>query len=90
MKRPNGDGTIRQRPNGSWEARYTETDPATGQTKRKSLYARTKQEVAQKLRERLVALGKGEAITESKITMRDWLSIYLSDFSISLADFLSL
>lgn len=86
MKRPNGDGTIRQRPNGSWEARYTETDPATGQTKRKSLYARTKQEVAQKLRERLVALGKGEAITESKITMRDWLSIYLSDFSISLAD----
>lgn len=43
-KRGNGEGTIRQRPNGMWEARIALDD---GQ--RKSFYGKTRQEVASKL-----------------------------------------
>ena len=50
-KRFNGEGSIRQRSNGSWEARYT-NNPITN--KQQSAYGKTKQEV-QKKTERKIA-----------------------------------
>ena len=46
-----GSGTIRQRKDGTWEARFTVgRDPGTGRQLQKSVYGKTRQEVAQKLR----------------------------------------
>ena len=45
-----GSGTIRQRPDGTWEARFVVGhDPGTGKPIRKSIYAKTQKEVRQKL-----------------------------------------
>ena len=41
-----GGGTIRQRPDGRWEARYTlGIDPGTGKQIQKSVYGKTQKEV---------------------------------------------
>ena len=45
-----GGGTIRQRPDGRWEARYTlGIDHGTGKKIQKSVYGKTQKEVRQKL-----------------------------------------
>ena len=45
-----GGGTIRQRPDRRWEARYTlGIDPGTGKQIQKSVYGKTQREVRQKL-----------------------------------------
>ena len=49
-KSAKGTGTIRKRPDGRWEGRYTiGRDPITGKQKQKSVYGKTQQEVRQKL-----------------------------------------
>ena len=56
-KRANGEGSIRKRSNGTWEARVTVgVNPETGKLISKSVYGRTQKVV----REKLNALQKGE------------------------------
>ena len=44
-KRANGEGSIRKKPNGRWEGRYTQgIDPNTGRAVQKSVSARTQAE----------------------------------------------
>lgn len=47
--RGNGEGSIRKRTDGKWEARYTAGHTPDGKQQRKSVYGRTRAEVAQKL-----------------------------------------
>jgi integrase len=58
-KRTNGEGTVGSRPlaDGRWQARFTTTDEA-GRVLRKAVYAKTRREASQKLRE---ALGRRDA-----------------------------
>ena len=49
-KRANGEGSIRKKPNGRWEGRYTQgIDPNTGRAVQKSVSARTQAECKEKL-----------------------------------------
>lgn len=84
-KRFNGEGSIRQRSNGSWEARYT--NPITN--KQQSVYGKTKQEVQKKLKEKLRELD--ELIEEEKLkqsgklngknlTLNEWYDIYIERY----------
>ena len=51
-KRANGEGNIRKRSNGTWEARVTlGFDSETGKQISKSIYGRTQKEVRDKLAE---------------------------------------
>ena len=51
-KRANGEGSIRKRENGTWEARIQlGNDPVTGKPIRKSVYAKTQKEARSKLQE---------------------------------------
>ncbi|HZU18871.1 MAG TPA: site-specific integrase [Candidatus Dormibacteraeota bacterium] len=59
IKRPNGAGSIYQRRDGRWHARYTAIDPETGQRVRRSLYGATEQEARAKLISALDALERG-------------------------------
>src|SRR5438309_1546834 len=55
VKIPNGAGSVYQRRDGRWHARYTTTDPECGLPVRRSLYGATEQEVRAKL---IRALGE--------------------------------
>lgn len=66
-KRANGEGSIRQRSERRWEARYTVNG------KRASLYAETQAEALKKLRNVLSSADKGQYIEPNKMTVAQWL-----------------
>lgn len=77
-KRGDGEGTIRQRKDGLWEAAYSYRD-ASGNLKRRSLYAKTQREVAEKLRAALRALDQGETVNTDRQTVAQFLDRWLED-----------
>lgn len=70
-----GMGSIRQRPDGRWEARYTAPDG-----KQKSVYGKTEKEVTAKLRGKLHEIDTGVWQMPDKMTVADWIDIWLSDY----------
>ncbi len=77
MKRLNGEGTLRRRKDGTWEARYYDTNG-----NRHSVYGKTQHEVRAKLkksRETKQPLPATEKLTTSK-----WLKTWLSDYTNNL------
>lgn len=76
-----GAGSIRQRPDGTWEARYlVGRDPGTGKQVRKSVYGRTQKEVRQKLAQAIAAVDNGDYFEPSKMTLAQWLDIWTTDY----------
>lgn len=84
-KNPNGAGTIRQRKDGIWEARFINgRDPATGKLIRKSVYGSTQQEVRKKLNAVTAAIDNGEYKEPSKLTISEWLDIWINEYTLNL------
>ena len=82
-----GGGTIRQRPDGRWEARYTlGIDPGTGKQIQKSVYGKTQKEVRQKLTAITAEIDSGTYQEPCKMTVNDWLDIWLKDYQIGVKD----
>ncbi|MDR1668692.1 MAG: site-specific integrase [Oscillospiraceae bacterium] len=76
-----GSGTIRQRPGGRWEGRYTVgRDPGTGKQKQKSIYGDTQREVRQKLARITADVDNGTYTDPSKLTVGAWLDIWLAEY----------
>ena len=76
-----GGGTIRQRPDGRWEARYTlGIDPGTGKQIQKSVYGKTQREVRQKLTAITAEIDSGTFTQEDKTTVEQWLNIWLNEY----------
>lgn len=71
----NGMGSIRQRPDGRWEARYTAPDG-----RQRSLYGKTEKEVTAKLRGKFHELDSGAWREPAKMTVAQWLDIWLADY----------
>lgn len=64
-----------------WEARVTiGFDPLTGKQKQRSVSGKTQKEVAQKLRLLTVEIDNGSYIEPSKLTLGDWLDIWLDKY----------
>ena len=81
-RRAHGEGSISQRKNGTWYARYTAGfDPGTGKQIQKSVYGKTQKEVAQMLKKITSALDEGTFIEPSKMTIGTWLDIWLSEYA---------
>ena len=82
-----GGGTIRQRPDGRWEARITiGHDPVTGKQKQRSFYGKTQKEVRQKLQQAAVELDAGTYIEPSRMTLDQWLELWLTEYKTSIRD----
>lgn len=80
-KNAKGGGTIRQRPDGRWEARVVVgIDHGTGKPIRRSLYADTQKEARQKLTAVLRDLDNGTYQAPNKITVSQWLFEWLDTF----------
>lgn len=76
-----GGGTIRQRPDGRWEARYTVgRDPGTGKQIQRSVYGSTQKEVRQKLAQITAAIDSGTYKEPCKKTVGQWLDIWQRDY----------
>lgn len=71
-----GSGSIRQRPDGRWEARFTYQDEL-GQPKRSSVYADTQRECRQKLTAALKAVDEGSYRKTKRYTVSEWLDEWL-------------
>ena len=73
-KRANGEGTIRKRADGSWEARYMVDG------KRHSVYGRSQAEVRKKLTEVSVTIDHGDYREDSGLTLGQWLTMWHRDY----------
>lgn len=75
-KRYDGEGSIRQRPDGSFEVRVTITD-IFGNKSRPSFYGKTADEALAKKDEAMAKARKNQYIPPSKMTVGDWLEHWL-------------
>jgi integrase len=74
-KRAHGEGTYKKRKDGRWEAQYTVYTPSG--TKRKSVYGRTKAEVAAKLRKILADRDGGVHFDAENLSLGEYLDRWL-------------
>ncbi|MBR1606981.1 MAG: site-specific integrase [Clostridia bacterium] len=82
-----GSGTIRQRKDGTWEARFTVgRDPGSGKQRQKSVYGKTEAEVAQKLRTITHEIDAGAYKEPSRMTVNQWLKIWLEEYTGSVKE----
>lgn len=72
-KRGNNEGTIRKRTDGRWEAIYTTSYKADGKPIRRSVYGKTRKEVALHLGELLHQVEHEEYVPPQKMTVGEWL-----------------
>ncbi len=85
-KRINGEGTIRKRKNGSWEARITiGFDEKTGKQLFKSVYARTQKEIKEKL-EILLGDRVQKSCDEAELSVSEWLDQWMNDFLVDVKE----
>lgn len=77
-KRGNNEGTLRQRSNGTWEARFTAGYAADGKLIQKSVYASTREEAQKKMREAIRQIDRGEYVEPSQLTLSDWLDTWFT------------
>ena len=87
-----GSGTIRKKTvlrKGKeytyWEARITVgRDPGTGKQIQKSFSGKTQKEVREKMQAAAVAVNTGTYTEPQKLTVADWLDIWLAEYTASL------
>ena len=80
-KRGQNEGTIRQRPDGRWEARITTgTNPGTGKPIRRSIYGDTQAAVRKEMTAILRELDRGTYQPPNKITVSAWMAEWLETF----------
>jgi integrase len=70
-KRANGDGSLRRRSDGRWEARYVLFED--GRIIRRSIYARTREEASKTLRQALKARDDGAPLPTGRATVAEYL-----------------
>jgi integrase len=77
-RRAHGEGNIRQRPDGRWEARITIGYNPNGTRRRKSVYGKTQAEVRRELNKLANQRDAGEVITTTRVAkLVDFLTAWL-------------
>jgi len=77
-KRSKGEGSVRKRPDGRWEGRYTlGRDPKTGKQVRKSVYGKSKGEVRKQLTAINAQIDAGHYFEASKDSLSVWLEYWI-------------
>lgn len=82
----NGNGLQpRQRKDGRWEARFkVGTNPGTGKPVYKTVYGRTADECARKLRAAVAAIDEHVYMEPSKMPLKEWLQIWLTEYTLGV------
>ncbi len=83
-----GNGSIRKRSDGRWEARYTVgRDPKTGKQIQKSVYGNSQNDVLKKLQKVCVEISDGIYAEPSKMTVEEWNNIWLDQYNNNVKEF---
>ncbi len=82
MKKGNNEGSIRKRANGTWEGRYSDGYNNDGRQIQRSVYGKTRKEVAEKLNAVLYQKQSGSYVTPSKLLLKDWLVQWLHNYAV--------
>jgi integrase len=75
-RRGKGEGSLRLRPDGRWEARLT-LDPVNGRRQRRSIFGRTRGEVAKKLREAQARIDSNQPLPPEGLTLASHLATWI-------------
>ena len=86
-KRGNNDGCIRKRSDGRWEGIYVACYKPDGTPVRRSIYGKSRTEVASQMRETLRQIEQDEYVPPVKFTVGEWMQVAISVGSISLHRF---
>ena len=81
-KRANGEGSIRKKPSGRWEGRYTQgIDPVTGRAIQKSVSAKTQAECKEKLA-KAIRENRGVPLNHTgDYTVAEWCRLWFETYS---------
>lgn len=84
----NGSGTQpKLRSDGRWEVKYCAGhDPGTGKLIRKSIYGKTAEECAKKLRATVAAIDAGTYIEPERMPLGQWLHLWLNEYCIDIKE----
>lgn len=76
-----GEGGVRKRADGTYEARWTAGyDPGTGKQIRKSVYGSTAAEASRKKVDAIAAYNHNNYFEPSRITVGEWLDFWLDEY----------
>lgn len=82
-KRANGEGTIRKRKDGRWEARYVDIFEQDPRKRRKSIFGKSRKQVFDKLNEVLCNLKKKTSMPqESNMTVEQWMNKWMQTYGV--------
>jgi len=76
-----GSGTIRERKDGRWEARYTIGRGTNGKQIQRSVYGSSEKEVLEKLQRIQVDITDNLYVEPSKLTVGQWLDIWVDVYT---------
>ena len=80
-KRANGEGSLRKRPDGRWEGRYTAgRDPVTGKAIYKNVLAKTQKECKEKLAQAIEKNGKIDVTKAGQYTVEEWCWLWHENY----------
>ncbi len=81
-RRANGEGSIRKRPDGRWEGRYTAgRDPETGKTVYKNVLGKTQAEVKVKLKQAIQESTEVDALKAAQYTVGQWMDVWFENYT---------
>ena len=86
MKRANGEGNIRKRKNGIWEARYSVGVDEQGKVIRRSIYGKSQAEVRKKLSAVTNDLNTGVYIAPDDMTVGEWFDLWIKEYNGSVKE----
>ncbi len=79
-RRPNGDGMVRKRPDGTWEGRIVVGHRKDGMPIYKSVFAKTQKALLPKLHRTIEQHRNANLTEESAMFLDDWLERWLEDY----------
>ena len=82
-KRNNNDGCIRKRSDGRWEGNYVACYKPDGTPVRRSIYGKSRPEVASQMREILRQIEQDEYVPPVKLTVGEWMHEWLRVYCLS-------
>jgi integrase len=78
--RGHGEGTITQRPNGTWMGQVTLYIDENGKAKRATYYGKTRPEVVEKVNKAKAQIDTGTFAPPTRLTFGDWLDTWLHEY----------
>jgi hypothetical protein len=84
-KRASGEGNVRQRADGRWEARLSYVDPVTGRRRSASFYGATAEAVRAKLDKARDRVKVEAPVQDSTVRLSDWVEHWSTTHAGSVA-----